>query len=333
MKKLLSLIICATLLFACVSCAPRQKKYTAECFDYFDTYARLTVYTDSASDFENYKKIFEDTLAKYHRLLDAFEEYEDTVNICTLNKSAGEGLSVSAELFDFLTVSKKFDTLTHGYVTPTVGALSFVWKDAIKTERVPDKDKLLDAAEHISTETLLLESEGNFVTLTDTAARLDAGAFGKGYVADIIAANLRAAGAKSFLLDIGGTLYAEGDKPENTPFIAAVDRTEITLPLDSRAISTSGSYHRGFEADGVRYHHIISPKSLYPENTFVSVSVIAPHGVTADALSTALFCMSLEAGKELISTLEDTDAVWVYADGQVVSTMVGRGGVSPPVKE
>ncbi len=303
-----------------IGCSPRQKKYSAECFEYFDTYARLTVYTDSAKDFEAYKKIFEDTLASYHRLLDAYNEYEGTVNICTLNKGAGEATVVSDELFDFLLSAVQASVLTEGYATPTIGALSFAWKTAIEEESLPSEEQLSLAAEHIGLDALVL-GEDNLVTITDASTRIDAGAFAKGYVADILASSLYVAGCDCFLLDLGGTIYAKGKKPENKPFVAAVDRTDITVSLDGRVISTSGSYYRGFEADGRLYHHIISPKTLYPQNTFVSVSVISPSGCSADALSTALFCMSLDEGKELISTLDSTDAVWVLADGEIISTL------------
>ena len=87
--------------------------------------------------------------------------------------------------------------------------------------------------------------------------------------------------------------------------------------LEKYALVTSGSYMRYYTVDGVRYHHIIDPDTLYPENTFLSVSVLCGSSALGDVLSTALFNMSLEDGKSLVKTLDDVYVLWVDKDGKV----------------
>jgi thiamine biosynthesis lipoprotein len=83
------------------------------------------------------------------------------------------------------------------------------------------------------------------------------------------------------------------------------------------SLVTSGSYQRYFELDGYRYHHIIHPETLRPENEFLSVSILSTDSGVADALSTAVFNMSLEDGLFFIRGLPDTEACWILADGSV----------------
>ncbi|MBE6535605.1 MAG: FAD:protein FMN transferase [Ruminococcaceae bacterium] len=332
LKRPLALLLCALLMLPLYSCTGRQKKYSESYFGYFDSFAEFTVYTDSKEDFLRYSEIVEQELKKYHELLDAYNEYGNTVNIYTLNeRAAHEPVALTAELFDFLLKSKEMHELTSGYTSITLGALTRVWKDAIKAEAVPSEDVLLAAAEHTDIDDLILDEESHTVRFRDEKLKLDAGALGKGYAADRIAKTLVANGCDAFLLNLGGTLAARGKKPDDTPWqagIQAPDGSEldgISIDLSrfgnkTNVLSTSGSYHRGFRHGGVLYHHIIDPFTLMPENSFTSVSVNCDSATVADALSTALFSMPLDEGQALVESLENTDAVWLLADGSVIKS-------------
>ena len=94
--------------------------------------------------------------------------------------------------------------------------------------------------------------------------------------------------------------------------------TESYLGVVSAAdkfIVTSGVYERYFEENGVRYHHIIDPDTLMPLNYFDSVTILCNDSGKADALSTALFNMTIPDGKALLENLEGVDAIWVLPDG------------------
>ena len=97
------------------------------------------------------------------------------------------------------------------------------------------------------------------------------------------------------------------------------------LKLADISCVTSGNYERYFTIDGVKYHHIIDPDTLYPANYFVSITIITKNSGLADALSTALFCMSYEDGIKIIENIknnieDDIDVVWIYEDGSKVTT-------------
>ncbi len=330
MKKTFLAVLCLVLILAMCAAlwgCSRQRKFTDAYFDYFDSYAELTVYTNSADSFDAYNEIFAHNVKIYHSLLDVYNEYDSTVNICTLNRdAANEPIRVSAELFDFLVRAKELHTLTGGYTSLTMGAVTSIWKQAITDKCLPDRQALAVAAEHTDINALILDENDMTVYFTDPQLQLDAGALAKGYVADVIAQKLKDAGCDSFLLNLGGTLYTHGQKPDGTSFSGGISypdglgRDGISVDISDKALSTSGSYYRGFELGGTLYHHIIDPTTLTPKNTFVSVSVLCPSGADADALSTALFSMSMADGRALIDSLDDTEAVWIFADGTTEHT-------------
>jgi thiamine biosynthesis lipoprotein len=87
------------------------------------------------------------------------------------------------------------------------------------------------------------------------------------------------------------------------------------LYLAGESVVTSGTYQRYYIVDEKEYHHIIDPETLMPAEGYRSVSVICRDSGLGDALSTALFCMSLEEGMALVESLEDVDVMWVLTDG------------------
>ena len=332
-KRTLLLLLCALIAISLSACGARKKKFSESYFGYFDSFAEFTVYTDSKESFTRYSEIVDRELKKYHQMLDAYNEYENTVNIYTLNELAAyEPVKVEPELFHFLERSKEMHELTRGYTSITLGALTGVWKNAIKTESVPSDNILKDAATHTDIDDLILDDESYTVRFADKKLKLDAGALGKGFAADCIADILSLEGCSdAFLLNLGGTLAARGEKPDGTPWLAGIQAPDgseldgISINLSSHvfettALSTSGSYHRGFERDGVLYHHIINPYTQIPENIYVSVSVTCHSAMQADALSTALFSMPLDEGQKLIAAHKTKEAVWQLSDGEVVTS-------------
>ncbi len=318
-KRTFSVALALCLCLGLFACSPRQKKHQCEYFDLFDSYARLTVYTQSDKDFENYEKIFHDELQRLHKLLDIYNQYDGTVNLYTLNHlSQNESATVDPTLVDFLCRAIEIHTLTEGYTCLTMGSVTSLWKQAISDNALPSNASLAEAARHTDIAALSIDPDTLTVTRRDGELLIDAGALAKGYAAEQAAEVLAAAGCESFIIDLGGTVLAHGTKPGGEAWRSGIEDTELSFSLDGEVLSTSASKYRGFDFEGRRYHHIISPITLYPENTFLSVSVIHEDGMTADALSTALFSMSLEDGRALMDSIDGARAVWILADGTVV---------------
>ena len=126
------------------------------------------------------------------------------------------------------------------------------------------------------------------------------------------------------MLNIGGNIRIVGTKPDGGGWNTAVkdpkdpeSQYSAILNLTDTACVTSGNYERFFTVDGVRYHHIIDPDTLFPATQFASVTIVTRDSGLADALSTALFCMSYEDGRALAEKLGGVDVLWVEHDGTV----------------
>ena len=323
-KKIVALILLLSLLFV-PSCGKRQKEYETTCFEYFDTFSTLTVYTNNKEDFEKYSDTFQSMLKEYHELLDIYHEYDRITNLKTINDS-NSAVTVDPKLGEFLKFGKEMYNLTDGYTNIAMGSVLSLWRTARENEKLPSKRALEEANKHVNINDLQISEDGTLIQKNDPELRIDAGAIGKGFVAEKIAKEVEAMGCKSFLLNLGGNTVAHGTKPKDEPYLAGIENpTEGeglrgSVELSGYALVTSGSYQRYFTVNETKYHHIIHPKTLYPENYCLSVSVLCPDSGVADALSTALFSMSVEDGMELLKKRDDVEVIWLFPDGSTKMT-------------
>ena len=184
-------------------------------------------------------------------------------------------------------------------------------------------EALRAAAEHTDPEAVVIDEERSTVYLADPAMSLDVGAIAKGYAAQRVCDSARARGVESLLLSVGGNVCAIGSRlGADDPWPVGVENPFPgeggylhTLRIAGQNLVTSGSYQRYYTVDGRDYHHIIDPDTLMPADDFASVTVLADDSGKADALSTALFNLPYEAGKELAESLEGVEAFWVEPDG------------------
>jgi thiamine biosynthesis lipoprotein len=152
--------------------------------------------------------------------------------------------------------------------------------------------------------------------------RIDLGGIAKGSGVDRCIQLFQELGIEQALVTAGGDSRMMGDR-WGRPWTIGIrdprdaDKMVAVIPLMDEAVSTSGDYQRYFEKDGVRYHHIINPKSGDSARELQSVTIIGPDATTTDALSTSVFVLGLEAGLKLIDRLPDIDAILVDQHGRM----------------
>lgn len=340
MKKqgILALFLVFLMLLPLAGCMkPQKEPLTKTYYEYFDTVCAIYSYADeSEEEFLKNCRMIEEIFEKYNKELDIYYEYSGVNNLCTVNKRAGqESITVSRELMDFLLYAKDVYSLTNGKTNIAMGAVLRIWHDAREVAEdesnnayVPAMDELIAASEHTDIGALLLDGEALAVSFADPDMSLDVGALGKGYVAELCAKMLMEKGIDSYVLNVGGNIRAIGEKPDGEGWVTGITNPDKTsdksfcarVILRDTSCVTSGNYERYFELDGVRYHHVIDPETLFPASYFASVTVISKDSALADALSTALFCMSYEEGKDLINDLAGVEVLWVYDDGRLDMT-------------
>ena len=215
---------------------------------------------------------------------------------------------------------------------PTLAPVLDAWGFTKDERRVPSAEELKELLSHTGCGKVALEktADGWTVTLLD-GAQLDLGGIAKGYAADLLRAQLEKEGVTSATLDLGGDVFVMGRKTDGSDWRIAVKDpadTESYLGIVSAAdkfIVTSGVYERYFEENGVRYHHILDPKTGCPaESGLVSVTVLCENGAWADALSTACFVLGPDGALALRDDLADQgtdfELILVTDDGRVLYT-------------
>lgn len=317
-------------LAACAAEAPKAEPQGKAFFAYFDTVSYVYSYAgDSVEQFNERVDIVSGTLEKYHRMFDIYHEYTGMNNLCTVNRLAGgDPVEVDKELIDFLIYAKELYTATQGEMNIMLGAVLSLWHDCREAAengdaRLPDERELTEAAEHTDISLLEIDEEKLTVRISDERASIDVGALGKGYATERAAEALEAQGVSSYVLNIGGNLRIIGTKPDGGGWVTGIrDPQNESASIDQRLLLadtscvTSGVYERYFTVDGERYHHIIDKDTCYPAAYFSSVTVVSGDSALADALSTALFCMSLDEGVELLKGL-DAQALWIFPSGEI----------------
>ena len=157
---------------------------------------------------------------------------------------------------------------------------------------------------------------------------LDVGALGKGYATERAAEMLISRGVTSYVLNVGGNIRAIGEKVSGQGWVTGITNPDKTsdeafvckVVIKNVSLVTSGDYERYYTVNGTRYHHIIDPETNMPSEYFSSVSVFTLDSGLADALSTALFCMSYEEGKALVASIGGVDVIWVTKNGDMLYT-------------
>ncbi|MCI5975935.1 MAG: FAD:protein FMN transferase [Candidatus Faecousia sp.] len=338
LKRLFCLCLVTGLLIFLVGCpatAPKAEPKGMAYFTYFDTVSYIYSYaSDSQEAFEANCALASDILEKYHQLFDIYHEYSGVVNLATINANAGgEALEVAPELIAFLLDAKEMYALTGGEMNVMMGSVLKLWHDcrenASKTPEnaaIPTQEALTLAAGHTDIDALEIDEAKNTVRITDPEASLDVGALAKGYATEQAAQALKDAGVDGYVLNIGGNIRTIGTKADGNGWTTGIkdpqntDQFAARVMLQDTSCVTSGNYERYFTVNGVRYHHIIDPTTNMPAGHFSSVTVITADSALADALSTALFCMTYEDGLALTEKLDNVEVLWITTDGTQYKT-------------
>jgi thiamine biosynthesis lipoprotein len=249
--------------------------------------------------------------------------------VVRVNAAAGlEPVQVHDNVFNVIQRAVHYAKISGGAFDPTVGPLVSLWGITGDNPRVPSQAEIDAVLPLIDWRDIELDSTARSVFLKRPGMALDLGAIAKGYAADEAAAIIRKAGLKRAIVNLGGNILTLGEKKDKSPWrIGLQDPLEergayfgvVTCP--EKTLVTSGVYEKFFEADGLRYHHLLSPSDGYPARSgLLAVTIITDNSMDADALSTAVFVLGYAKGRALIESLEGTEAVFVFDDMSVWKT-------------
>ncbi len=272
----------------------------------------------------------EAVLAEMRRVDEAMSTYKPTSELSIVNaRAAQEPIKISGELFDLLTTALEYSRITDGAFDITYASVGYLY-DFRKHVR-PDEKQIAAALPGINYRHVELDKKNSTVHFARPGVRIDLGGIGKGHAVDRGIAILQARGIDHALVTAGGDSRIIGDRFGN-PWVVGIrhpdrkDQVIARIPLEDAALSTSGDYERYFDENGVRYHHILDPKTGRSASKVRSATIIGPTATRTDGLSKTAFVLGPEKAIEIYNRLDDIDAVLVTPQGKVLYTK----GLMPP---
>lgn len=240
-------------------------------------------------------------------------------DISNINSNAGNGLvSIHEDTMQLLKLGTSFSVLSDGAFDMTVRPLVELWGIGKKKNYIPTQEEIHAALQLVCYKDLFLDETNIKAGMRNPGQSVDLGGIAKGYAADEVKRILKENHVNNALINLGGNVLTMGKRPDETPWqigiqnpLAPTGNNFGNLSLSEKTIVTSGSNERFFIKDGIRYHHIIDAKTGSPaQSSLLSVTVVCDCSVDADALTTALFVLGLEAGVNLLHRY-NADAIFI----------------------
>jgi len=219
--------------------------------------------------------------------------------------------------------------LTDGAFDITIVPLLYLWgfgpgQASELGDIFPEEHEVQKRRTHVGYEKLTTNKY--YLQKKDPFIKIDLNAIAKGFGVDAVYSFLESIGMNNIMVEIGGEVRTKGENRQNEPWMIAVETPDLestgsktiswALPLESKAMATSGDYRNYYEIDGIRYSHEIDPRTGYPAQTGVaSATVVATNCMDADALATALIIMGAESGLQFIEKLEGVEAFLILREG------------------
>ena len=246
--------------------------------------------------------------------------YRESSELSAVNRGTVDPVSVRGDLFELLQKAVEISARTDGAFDMATGALTRLWRSCRTEQRIPSQEEISSALNVSGLQHLGLIPASNSVILRRSGMILDPGAIGKGYALDEADRLLMEAetGPKSYLLHGGhSSLKARGGHHGHSGWPVGIgnplftEKRLGTLLLNNSAMATSGSNIQFFRHEGRRYGHILDPRTGWPVEGMLSVTVLAPSAALADALSTAFFVMGVEKARQCCENWSDVGAILI----------------------
>lgn len=247
-------------------------------------------------------------------------------DVYTMNKNAGkEATKINSSTMDVMLEGLEYFNVTKETFNIGLGSLIELWGIGKDWQKVPTAEEITEAKNHIDLNNLEVSKENSTVFIKDPKMLVDLGGIAKGYAVDESIRILKKSGIKSGIVNLGGDIYALGTKPDGTPWRVGINNPEIgtnnsiaRISVSDKSVLTSGDYERYFIENGVRYHHIIDPKTGMPaDNGVVSVTIVSDTCMDADVLATSALILGVEEGLKLIESRPGVEGLLITKDKEV----------------
>ncbi|WP_331681800.1 FAD:protein FMN transferase [Romboutsia sp.] len=324
MKKFMTIILTMILTISLVGCNRTKIEEPITRTELFmGTVIKVTLYDGEV------EKILDKVFNRIVEIENLVSINKEGTELTKLNKSAGVSkVKLNDTSYDIIKKGVEYSKLSKGAYDISIGPLVKLWSIGLPEAKVPTEEEIKEAMKYIDYSKIETNDSTKEVFLQQKGMMLDLGSIAKGYAADEVVKILKAEGVEKAIIDLGGNIYVLGSKNQNKDWNIGIqdpfsDRGNVvgSIEVSNKSIVTTGIYERFIEKDGVKYHHILNPKTGYPYKTEIAgVSIVADKSIDADALSTLIFTKGLDEGLKLVEDLENVDAVFVTNEHEVYIT-------------
>jgi len=316
--KPISLSILTLLVFFITGCKqPKKSEYI-----HIEGVAQGTTYhmTYESADGKNYHSEIDSILRDFDK---AVSVYIPKSVISRINNNES-GVEVSAYFEDVFKRSQEISQLTDGAFDVTVAPLVEAWGFGMKKQQPLDSNQVDSLKSIIGYKRVRLQ--GKQLVKDDQRMALTFDAIAQGYSVDVISKYLESKGITTYLVEIGGEVFAKGVNAKGEQWKIGIDKPQdnsdetnrelqAVVHLSGKALATSGSYRKFYVKNGIKYSHTIDPKTGYPvSHNLLSASVLAPDCMTADAIATAFMVFGLDKSIAFLKTHPNLEAFFIYSD-------------------
>jgi thiamine biosynthesis lipoprotein len=259
------------------------------------------------------------------RIENLISEWRPHTQVSEVNRNAGlQPVKVDKELFDLTKRAIDYSKMSNGAFDISTAALDKVWFfDGTMTEK-PSEESIQQSIQHVGYQSIILDSIHSTIYLSKKGMKIGFGSIGKGYAADKGRELLQSLGVKGGIVNASGDIATWGTQANGKPWRIGINNPfkrhgiAKVLKLKESALATSGSYEKYAEIDGVRYSHIINPKTGYPSTGLTSVTIYGSSAEYANALSTSIMVLGEKEGKRLVKQYPQYKFLFITDKGKIV---------------
>ena len=262
-------------------------------------------------------------ISRIEALISSWKPTSQTSNI---NKNAGVApVQVSEELFSLIQRALQISNLTDGAFDISYASMDKLWKYDGSMTQMPSKEAIKKSVAKVGYKDIVVDPQNSTVFLKNKGMKIGFGAIGKGYAADKAKKLLISNGVSGGIINASGDINSWGSKPSGSSWQVAItnplnkNKAFAMLPIKD-AVVTSGNYEKYVIFNSRRYSHIIDPRTGYPSQGIISVTVFAPKAELADALATSVFVMGVETGIDRINQLKAVECIIITDTGNIITS-------------
>jgi thiamine biosynthesis lipoprotein len=266
-------------------------------------------------------------VAEVKRVENLISDWIPTTQISRVNQNAGiKPIKVDKEVYELVERAIKVSQITSGAFDISYASMDKIWKFDGTMKAMPTEEAIKKSVSKIGYKNIILDPKEQTIFLKNEGMKLGLGGIGQGYIADKVYELLFFKGCTSGIVNVSGDINAWGKQPDGKPWTVGIvnplnkNKIFATFPLENNAVETSGSYEKYVVFNGIRYSHIIDPRTGYPAKGVVSVSVFAKQTEIADALATGIFVLGVEVGLDLVNQLKGIECIIVDDKGKIHSS-------------